>query len=117
MTKKYNIKYKIEKGTFTKEEIRKEDAGGCDNVILISVMGTPLNKEVMSIQPIPISGTEKELDADQIFEILNGALCGLQNIKEKLHPNNQEILLSNLNKTRLMKKCGMAGAHVVKHEQ
>ena len=36
---KYPIRYRIENGAFTQKQLEKDDSGGCDSIIIHSIMG------------------------------------------------------------------------------
>lgn len=67
---KYNIKYIIEEGKFTKEELAElGNAGGCDQIGVISVMGGVLNGESLSMLAFSLTGDGEQWDGEQWFEI------------------------------------------------
>ena len=68
MSEFYSVKYKLETGKFTKEQLKVGDFGGCDEVGLISVIGGVLNGESMSM--VAISSTPNgPWNGDQWFEV------------------------------------------------
>jgi len=68
--KTYPVKYSIEPGSFTQEQIRANDnSGGCESVGLISVMGK-FGEGPLSTLVITYDGHSKqEWTGDQLFQI------------------------------------------------
>lgn len=65
MQKKYGIKYVVESGQFTREELVEEGAGGCDAIIIISIMrdhkpahSGPLSVKISSLDGVPVDGKD-----------------------------------------------------------
>lgn len=75
----YKIKYKIEFGDFSKEELEKDDCGGCESLVLLSIMGEPLNGKAMSTVTIGVVEDGRPLRNDQIYEALLMAIQSLDN--------------------------------------
>lgn len=74
MSKRWPIRYRIDRGEFTREELNKDDAGGCDALVLISIMGGRpgqwLSQMVMGFDGrLPATdGRPAELDSTQLFK-------------------------------------------------
>jgi len=64
----YYVKYLIETGSFSKEQLLQEQAGGCDEFGLISVIGGVLNGEAMSVKMLSVT-PNGEWNSEQWFEI------------------------------------------------
>ncbi len=58
MSGNYLIKYKIENGSFTKEQLQNENCGGCDQIGIISVVGDFFNGEPVSIANFGAKGKD-----------------------------------------------------------
>lgn len=66
---KYPIKYKIDFGEFTKEELAKDDAGGCDTIAIVSVMGK-FGEGALSIALIAANPDKSDWDAGAWFQTM-----------------------------------------------
>lgn len=70
---KYKVTYSIESHAngVTKEEISKMSShhGGCDAVVIISIMGTPGNGEPYSTLVISQRGTDGEITDEELFKV------------------------------------------------
>lgn len=70
--KRYNITYKIDHHPdgLTREQVTEmEDVGACDNIILISLMGTPNKNEGLSTIIVSRTHDDGELTPDQMFTV------------------------------------------------
>lgn len=104
MSHKYNITYKVNHHPdgLTKEQLNEmgdDELGACDNIILISLMGTPGKKENLSTMFVSRTSDDDELDANQMFTIWSvwtAALAG----DETLSPGRRAMCQSVLDAIR-----------------
>lgn len=92
----YKIKYNVEFGDFTKEELLASECGGCESLVLLSIMGEPLNGEAMSVATVGVTGDNEALTSEQVFEALVLSIGGLNSLKlpEWQADIQRELLLS-----------------------
>lgn len=66
---KYPIKYKIDFGEFTKDELAKDNSGGCDTIAIISVMGK-FGEGPLSLALIGANPDKSDWDANAWFQTM-----------------------------------------------
>ncbi len=64
---KYNVKYNPE--GFDAEELRQEGWGGCENLVLLPVMGIPGGNTGLDVVAITFSDTNGDIPPTQLFPI------------------------------------------------
>jgi len=101
---KYLIKYMVETGEYTKEELRSENCGGCDQLGLISVMGDFLNGESLSLNFIGVKGKDMTTswNDEEWFEVFSMMSHNLNN-SETLDPEKVAIAKEAFEKIREIK--------------
>lgn len=69
MSRSYPIKYRIELGNFSAEELRAdEELGGCDSIFFGSILYGETGE--MSITLLPLDGrTKKEMTSKEMFQV------------------------------------------------
>ncbi|WP_394824965.1 hypothetical protein [Pendulispora albinea] len=62
MSNRYRIKYTVERGNFTQEELRAMRAGGCDALVLASILrgGAVPQQESSSVALLSLDGSSGE---------------------------------------------------------
>jgi hypothetical protein len=66
MKSEYGIKYKIEKGTFSPDQLKAEDAGGTDELLWASIINGPDGS--LSVQWASTDNQGKPLSMKRIFQ-------------------------------------------------
>lgn len=78
MSHKYGVKYKLETGSFEGEDLKKEGAGGCDALVLCSIMreGKEPHEGPVSFAFFSVDGREHgpinqapSITDEQLFEV------------------------------------------------
>ena len=79
MSHNYLIKYKIENGAFTKEQLQKDDSGGCDQIGIISVIGDFFNGETLSMAYFGAKGKDlmQRWTDEEWFEVITFIIAKL----------------------------------------
>lgn len=97
----YKIKYKVEFGNFTKEELEQSDCGGCESLVLVSIIGEPLNDDAMSVMSLGMTSNSGQLTSDQMFEALSVAIQGLdKNELSKWRADLKDLMLAEIRKAK-----------------
>ena len=101
----YPIKYRIERGEFTKEELLEQDAGGCEQIGVISVMGDYGNGEAVSTKFLGLKGNGAEWDDSMWLEVF-GLMAS--NLKEcqSINPVARDIAREAFEKFKALKITG-----------
>lgn len=87
----YKVKYKVEFGEFTREELGKDDSGGCDSIAILSIMGRFGNGEPLSMVPIGVHSKDERWSTLDWYEAL-GFLASFVQDSRELPPEKQEIV-------------------------
>jgi hypothetical protein len=102
MKNDYKIKYNVEFGNFTRDDLEKDGAGGCDTIGVLSVIGRFGDGNPLSLVPMGAHSEGDYWSTNDWYEAL-GLLAHHIKIKNDLPHEKQELVFNFFENFRKIK--------------